>query len=75
MFPHRINHDGTIDSICSRCYITVGTSSSVDDLERMESAHLCDPERLRFYEEPRETPKRPPRKKSSPAFEVIRKVG
>jgi hypothetical protein len=53
-FPHRINPDGTIDSICPLCYVTVGTSSHVADLERMEAAHFCEGGRLRYYEARRE---------------------
>jgi len=39
MYPHRINHDGTIDSICTRYYASVGTSTTENDLKRMEAAH------------------------------------
>jgi hypothetical protein len=65
-FPHRINRDGTIDSICSLCYETIGTSTTETDLERMEAAHACEPGRLHYYEEQREeAAKRPPRNESS----------
>lgn len=49
-FPHRCKPDGTIDSICPRCYATIGTSTWEADLERMETAHLCDPVRLIEFE-------------------------
>lgn len=52
-FPHRINRDGTIDSICPHCYVTIGTSTWEADLERMEAAHVCEPARLSYYEERR----------------------
>jgi hypothetical protein len=42
-FPHRTNHNGTIDSICPRCYATVGTSTWESDLEHLEAAHVCEP--------------------------------
>jgi len=49
-YPHRTNPDGTIDSICPRCYITVGTSSWESELERMEAAHVCDARRVDYFE-------------------------
>jgi hypothetical protein len=64
MYPHRINQDGTIDSICTRCYATVGTSKTEDDLKRMETAHVCESGRLRYYKEQRKRLKRPPHTKS-----------
>ena len=42
-FPHRMNKDGTIDSICPRCFVTLGRSTWEADLDRMEAAHLCQP--------------------------------
>lgn len=50
-FAHRFNANGTIDSICPRCYATVGTSSWEADLERMEADHICDPAHLTNFEE------------------------
>jgi len=49
-FPHRANRDGTIDSICPRCYETVGTSTWESDLEHCEAAHVCEPAQLRRFE-------------------------
>jgi hypothetical protein len=40
-FPHRTNQDGTIDSICPHCYLTVGRSTWEAELERIEAAHVC----------------------------------
>jgi len=48
-FPHRNNPDGTIDAICPRCYVTIGTASCEPDLSRMESAHVCDPVVLEHF--------------------------
>jgi hypothetical protein len=49
-YAHRMNEDGTLDSICPRCFVTIGTSTWEADLDRMESAHRCDPEQLRHFE-------------------------
>ena len=40
-FPHSTNRDGTIDSICPRCFMTVATSRNEADLDRMELLHEC----------------------------------
>lgn len=37
-----------VDSISPSCYVTVATSICEIDLDRMEAAHLCNPERLRY---------------------------
>ena len=50
-YPHRVNHDGTIDSICPRCFATIGSSTCEADLERLESRHVCEAARLRHYDE------------------------
>ena len=42
-FVHRDNQDGTIDSICSECFTTIGTSTSAVELEAMERKHHCNP--------------------------------
>ena len=41
-FAHRTNRDGTIDSICKTCFLTVGTAEEVDAFRGLESAHKCD---------------------------------
>lgn len=40
-FQYRNNGDGTWDSICLRCFLTVGTSRSIEELVDMEKAHNC----------------------------------
>jgi hypothetical protein len=50
-YPHRINPDGTVDSICPRCFVTIGTSNSESELERMEAEHDCNAERRDYLEE------------------------
>jgi hypothetical protein len=52
-YPHRINGDGTIDSICARCFVTIGTSTWESELERMEAMHVCEAARLKYFGEER----------------------
>lgn len=40
-FQYRNNGDGTWDSICLRCFLTVGTALSIEELADMEQAHNC----------------------------------
>ncbi len=48
-FLHRLNHDGTIDSICRECFITVATATSSSALDRDEQRHRCNPSLLERY--------------------------
>ena len=48
-FPHRMNADGTINSICPHCYATVATSTWEAELERAELEHTCERSRLRSF--------------------------
>lgn len=52
-FIHRLNEDGTIDSICRDCFLTVATSTSEADLERGERKHACDPQLIERYKKVR----------------------
>ena len=45
-FPHRFNEDGSFDSICAECHITVATARSEAALSNYERSHMCDPVRL-----------------------------
>ena len=45
-FPHRKNHDGTYDSICPVCAVTVASKANEDELFVYERKHVCDPNRL-----------------------------
>jgi len=75
-FPHRANPDGTIDSICARCYATIGNAHWESELERMEADHICDPVRLSHFDEVRRMgAKLPPVIESSPRGRVIKRVG
>lgn len=53
-FLHRFNSDGTIDTICRECFITVATRSREADLERPESDHICDPWVVEKFKEDRD---------------------
>lgn len=46
-FPHRKNEDGTIDSICPHCFMTIATSTHEADLSQTEAAHKCKPDLCR----------------------------
>ena len=59
-FPHRTNSDGTIDSICDQCFVTVATSNCESDLAHFEAAHSCDPARFDYFHHVDLTAKRPP---------------
>jgi hypothetical protein len=45
-FPHRHNNDGSFDSICSVCYVTVASVANESELPPEESMHKGDPIRL-----------------------------
>jgi hypothetical protein len=40
-FPHKRRLDGIYESICPRCFITVGSRTIEDDLVESENAHIC----------------------------------
>ena len=46
LFSHRRNKDGTIVSICARCYLTVGTAWNESELPKIEHSHTCNPDWL-----------------------------
>jgi hypothetical protein len=52
-FTHRLNDDGTIDSICRECFLTVATALSRSDLEQREREHTCDAALLERYKKVR----------------------
>jgi hypothetical protein len=41
-YPHRQNPDGSIDSICLRCFATVASAMDVSELHSYDKAHVCD---------------------------------
>ena len=54
-FSHRHNSDGSIDSICRECYVTVARAQNESALYREERAHACDPRVIAWYHEPQRT--------------------
>jgi hypothetical protein len=40
-FAHRLNRDGTADSICLFCFATIASMPQESELERAEGSHLC----------------------------------
>lgn len=48
-FIHRINEDGSIDSICRDCFVTIATGRTRSDLEAQERQHTCEPMILERY--------------------------
>jgi hypothetical protein len=41
-YPHRKNPNGSYDSICLQCLMTIGTSEDEKLLVRLEDAHICE---------------------------------
>jgi hypothetical protein len=44
---HRLNRDGSFDSICIHCFATIASSRREQDLELAERNHICDPDTLK----------------------------
>jgi hypothetical protein len=40
-FPHKRRLDGIYESICPRCFMTVGSNANEDDLIQSENTHVC----------------------------------
>ena len=50
-FCLRLNRDGTLDSICLKCFLTVSHGKSEADCAQLEKNHVCNPydvERFQF---------------------------
>jgi hypothetical protein len=41
-FPHRLNRDGSFDSICLKCFATVASTVTERELKAREKNHACD---------------------------------
>jgi hypothetical protein len=41
-FVHRSNNDGTVESICLNCHLTVATAKDANELPQMERFHRCE---------------------------------
>ena len=46
IFAHRHNIDGSWNSICPLCVITLARTKVETDLAAHEDTHICDPARL-----------------------------
>jgi hypothetical protein len=55
-FPHRLNKDGTYDSICPFCFVTIACERREENLARFERDHVCDPRRLEHFSLQRKRP-------------------
>jgi hypothetical protein len=42
-FTRRWNRDSSIDSICTKCFRTIASSNSEDELSDRENKHVCHP--------------------------------
>ena len=42
-YAHRRNYDGTLDSICKLCFLTVARAYREGDLVHLEIRHICQP--------------------------------
>jgi hypothetical protein len=40
-FPHRRKPNGTFDSICTQCFLTIATADTEAELKAAERAHHC----------------------------------
>ena len=49
LYTRRPNADGTTDSICNKCYVTVVTAIGESELDREEKRHVCDPAVLDYW--------------------------
>ncbi len=48
-FIRRATPQGTMDSLCAECLITVCTSPEEADIQRAEQDHVCDPRLLAYW--------------------------
>jgi hypothetical protein len=45
-YPHRINRDGTYDSICLTCFATIASARREEELKEPDRNHVCRPATL-----------------------------
>jgi hypothetical protein len=45
-YAHRLNADGTFDSICLHCYLTVMQANTEQELAVAEAQHSCPPDSI-----------------------------
>jgi hypothetical protein len=41
-FPHRRNKDGSFDSICLKCFATVASHMTQEELKELDKTHTCE---------------------------------
>ena len=41
-FSHRLNRDGSFDSICLKCFATVANTRTETELTAHDKIHICD---------------------------------
>lgn len=49
-FARRANNDGTVESICRECFVTIATAHWEAELDDAEHEHICDPADLARFE-------------------------
>jgi hypothetical protein len=42
-FARRTNRDFSVDSICTKCYQTIASAQTANELVAAEEKHVCDP--------------------------------
>jgi hypothetical protein len=42
-FPHRRNPNGSFDSICLKCLLTIANARTEAELEKHDKDHVCNP--------------------------------
>jgi hypothetical protein len=42
LFPHRRNRDGSMESICPGCFLSVGRAQTEVELKLFEDKHVCE---------------------------------
>ena len=48
-FSRRFNLNGTVDSICRECFVTVATTQQESELPAKEQLHSCNPKLVEWY--------------------------
>jgi len=51
-FSHRFNANGTVDSICRDCFVTIASEPRESELCLKERLHVCDPTLIEWYHRP-----------------------
>lgn len=51
-FTHRLNSDGTVDSICHQCFATIAKAAQESDLCVQERLHSCNPATVEWFRSP-----------------------